>query len=81
MDHGTDERYTMTMLRIAFLQIAPTGSLDGNLEKGIMMCRRARELSVDIALFPEMWSNGYDIYSRPVDEWKKDAISSDFSCC
>ena len=79
MDHGTDERYTMTMLRIAFLQIAPTGSLDGNLEKGIMMCRRARELSVDIALFPEMWSNGYDIYSRPVDEWKKDAISSDSS--
>ena len=79
MEHRADERYTMIMLRIAFLQIVPTGSLDGNLEKGIMMCRRAREFSADIALFPEMWSNGYDIYSRPADEWKKNAISSDSS--
>lgn len=65
------------MLRIAFLQIAPAGSLDGNLRKGIEMCRKAKDLSADIALFPEMWSNGYDISERPSDEWTEDAISSD----
>ena len=65
------------MLRIAFLQIAPAGSLDGNLRKGIEMCRKAKYLSADIALFPEMWSNGYDISERPSDEWTEDAISSD----
>ncbi len=38
---------------------------------------RAKEKGADIALFPEMWSNGYNIYDRPVDEWKKEAISID----
>ena len=61
------------------MQIAPTGNIEGNLEKGIRMCRKAKELSADIALFPEMWSNGYDIYSRPYEEWKEDAIFSDSS--
>lgn len=40
-------------------------------------CKKAKEKGADIALFPEMWSNGYDIYNRPVDEWKKDAVSID----
>ena len=48
-------------MRIALLQIAPTGSLEGNLRKGLDCCRKAKALSADIALFPEMWSNGYDI--------------------
>lgn len=38
---------------------------------------RAKEKGADIALFPEMWSNGYNIYDRPVDEWKKEALSID----
>jgi len=29
----------------------------------------------DIALFPEMWRNGYHIYDRPLDEWIAEAIS------
>ena len=57
----------MDLLKIALLQIAPTGSLEGNLEKGIRYCRQAKALGADIALFPEMWSNGYNIYDRPVD--------------
>ena len=64
----------MKSLSIALLQIAPCGTLAGNLEKGIASCRRARELGADIALFPEMWSNGYHIYDRPVDQWKAEAI-------
>lgn len=64
----------MPTLNIALLQIAPRGTLEGNLEKGIASCRKAKELGADIALFPEMWSNGYNIYGRPVDQWKAEAI-------
>lgn len=34
-------------------------------------------MGADIALFPEMWSNGYNIYNRPVEEWKAEAIPVD----
>lgn len=64
----------MSILNIALLQIAPTGSLEGNLEKGLAACRRAKGLGADIALFPECWSNGYNIYGRPAQEWKAEAI-------
>ena len=67
----------MSVLNIALLQIAPYKNLKENLEKGIVYCKKAKENGADIALFPEMWSNGYNIYNRPVDEWKKDAISID----
>ncbi len=67
-------------LKIALLQIAPCKTLEENLEKGITYCRKAKERGADIALFPEMWSNGYNIYGRPVDEWKAEAVpvNSDF---
>lgn len=65
----------MNFLKIALLQITPTGSLEGNLEKGIRYCRKAKEMGADIALFPEMWSNGYNIYDRPVEVWSQEAIN------
>lgn len=64
----------MNLLKIALLQIAPCGTLNGNLEKGIACCKAAKEMGADIALFPEMWSNGYDIYNRPVEAWVAEAI-------
>ena len=67
----------MSLLKIALLQITPCKDLKENLEKGIVCCKKAKEKGTDIALFPEMWSNGYHIYNRPVDEWKKEAISID----
>lgn len=67
----------MTILKIALLQIAPCGCLSGNLEKGKRACREAAEKGADIALFPEMWSCGYDIYERPPEVWKRDAISAE----
>lgn len=67
----------MTKLKIALLQIAPCGCLEDNLEKGKRACREAKEKGADIALFPEMWSCGYDIYDRPPEIWKRDAISAD----
>lgn len=67
----------MSILKIALMQIAPCGSLDGNLKKGLECCEKAAALGADIALFPEMWSNGYAIYDRPAEEWTRDAIPLD----
>ena len=67
----------MKKLKIALLQISPCGTLDENLKKGIQFCKKAKQKGADIALFPEMWSNGYNIYSRPADEWIAEAIDAD----
>ena len=67
----------MEPLKIALLQISPRETLAKNLEKGLASCRRAKELGADIALFPEMWSNGYRIYDQPVEDWKAEAIPAD----
>lgn len=48
-------------LKIALLQILPSGTAKENLEKGILSCRTAKSQGADIALFPEMWSCGYEI--------------------
>lgn len=64
-------------LTIALLQISPTGTLAGNLAKGILACCRAAELGADIALFPEMWSNGYALHGRPVEDWTAEAVDAD----
>ena len=46
-------------INIAFLQILPGKSLDENLAIGKKACVTAKEKGADIALFPEMWSDGY----------------------
>lgn len=48
-------------IRIAFLQLLPAGSLERQWEKGAAACRESKRLGADIALFPEMWSDGYAI--------------------
>lgn len=67
-------------IKIALLQIAPCGALELNKEKGIAACKKAKEMGADIALFPEMFSNGYNIYNRLVCQWQSEAIdvNSDF---
>ena len=65
----------MSRLKIALLQIAPPDSLKERMEKGIAACKEAKALGADIALFPEMFSNGYRIYDRPASEWTTEAIS------
>lgn len=65
------------MLKLALLQISPEKTLEENLEKGIRYCKKARAVGADIALFPEMWSNGYRLYGQAVEEWKRDAIQAD----
>ena len=52
-------------LKIAFLQLLPGKSLSEQLEIGSKACIEARSGGADIALFPEMWSDGYYL---PQDE-------------
>lgn len=66
----------MNHLKIALLQLLPENTLDGNLQKGLQYCRKAKEMGADIALFPEMWSVGYNIPEN-IDELRASAISAD----
>lgn len=65
-------------------------SIDMNLKLGLEYVRKGKELGVDIVLFPEMWSNGYnppyeDAFDNPFDEsyeeerkkWLEEAIDEE----
>lgn len=65
------------MLRLALLQIEPGDSLQENLQRGEEACRAAKRQGADLALFPEMWSNGYRLMNRPVEDWQREAIPAD----
>lgn len=66
----------MKNLKVALLQIMPEDSLEDNLQKGLEHCRKSKEMGADIALFPEMWSVGYNI-PEDIDELKTITVSSD----
>ena len=46
-------------LKIALLQLLPGGSMEEQLNIGKKACIKAKDMGADIALFPEMWSDGY----------------------
>lgn len=66
----------MNTFTVAMLQILPTGTLEGNLQKGLKYCRKAKEMGADLAIFPEMWSNGYALSDNYAD-FSEDPISED----
>lgn len=51
----------MKNLKVALLQLMPEETMELNRIKGKAYCEKAKALGADIALFPEMWSNGYCI--------------------
>lgn len=57
-------------LKVALLQILPEGDPSGI---GISACRKAAEMGADIALFPEMWSCGYEFPAENVKDIALDA--------
>ena len=63
-------------LKVALLQLVPGKTQEENLRKGMDACIIAKEKGADVALFPEMWNNGYAI---PQDKTKleKMAVSKD----
>lgn len=51
----------MNSFKIALLQISSENTTEENMKKGAEACRKAKAMGADLALFPEMWSNGYSI--------------------
>lgn len=72
----------MGIIKVALLQMRGCGTdRAASLAKGDIFCRRAHALGADIALFPEMWSNGMTFFD-PKDEgarerWQAQALSRD----
>ncbi len=63
-------------LRIALLQLLPGKDLEEQKEIGIRACREAKEKGADVALFPEMWSDGYYL-PQDAEELGKLAINKE----
>ena len=53
-------------IKIAFLQLHPGNTLEAQYQIGQKACAEAKEMGADIALFPEMWSDGYALPQNPV---------------
>ncbi len=53
------------VLKVALLQLLPGKNLEEQFMIGSAACEKAKGMDADIALFPEMWSDGYVI---PEDE-------------
>ena len=58
--------------KIALLQLMPGKTLDEQQRIGTKACRKAKEMGADVALFPEMWSDGYYL---PQDEKEVTALA------
>lgn len=63
-------------LKVALLQLLPEADLRQNLQKGLESCRKAKNMGADLAVFPEMWSVGYQI-PEDMDTLRNIAISAD----
>ncbi len=64
----------MDTLKIVLLQLLPGKTLEENRKIGFAACEEAKALGADIALFPEMWSNGYQI-PEDLEELNRQAVS------
>ena len=52
------------IFKVAMLQMERSSDINNNIKKGIKFCKNAKLMGADIAVFPEMWSNGYEILFR-----------------
>ena len=63
-------------LKVALLQLVPGKTQEENLRKGMDACIIAKEKGADVALFPEMWNNGY-VIPQETAKLEKMAVSKD----
>ena len=63
-------------LKIAFIQLLPADSIEKNLEIAVEACKEAKNKGADIALFPEMWSTGYQ-FSHDKEKLQGQALPLD----
>ena len=64
------------IFKVAILQLNAINNMDNSLKKGIIACRKAKELGADIAVFPEMWNIGYEMPENDEDlgDWINKSI-------
>lgn len=64
------------IFKVAILQLNAINNMDNSLKKGIIACRKAKELGADIAFFPEMWNIGYEMPENDEDlgDWINKSI-------
>jgi predicted amidohydrolase len=71
----------MNNLKIALLQLSPPADANAAMERGLAACEEAAARGADIALFPEMWSNGYAVFDPHAPAarkaWMDGAVGSD----
>jgi predicted amidohydrolase len=71
----------MKTLKIALLQLSPQADAQAAMARGLEACEQAAKGGADIALFPEMWSNGYATFdyrnAAEGDAWMAGAVRSD----
>jgi predicted amidohydrolase len=60
--------------KVALLQLLPEKTTAENLTKGVEYCRRAKASNADLALFPEMWSVGYQI-PKDIEQFNASAVA------
>lgn len=64
----------MDEFNVALLQMVAGNNQKENLEKGFSFCKKAKAAGADLALFPEMWSNGYRL-SEDFEKLKRSAVA------
>ena len=64
----------MDTFRVALLQMLSASTQQENLEKGMQWCRQAKQMGADLALFPEMWNNGYRV-TDDLCQLNRDAVA------
>ncbi|MBI5878632.1 MAG: carbon-nitrogen hydrolase family protein [Chloroflexi bacterium] len=72
----------MAGLTVALMQLEPhADDVEANRLKGDEWCRRAQRAGAELAVFPEMWSHGYQIPDPPnagaAARWRESAVASD----
>ncbi len=65
--------------KVAILQLNGSNNLNESLNKGIKSCKRAKKMGAHLAVFPEMWSIGYEMpnSNEDLNSWLEKAISED----
>ena len=69
-----ERKEQMNFFRVALLQMTAEKNQEENLKKGLAFCRQAKQMGADLALFPEMWNNGYSV-NPDVEKLKQGAVS------
>lgn len=76
------------IFKVALLQLNRENNEQDAITKGIEYCKKAKQLNADIAVFPEMWNNGYEMLvdgkfseenpsKEKVTKWMSKAIPED----